>query len=133
MALIFPCFYPPYISNLLLGPPCCMSLSPLQGNSCHPLKSKHSKDFYISLPLPSFINIWPATPMPVCNSFISHLQSSCESWERNLWCDFSQHGADNTLLYAIESGAPLIISSDATTNTAKSSCFAWSISSGATL
>jgi len=50
-----------------------------------------------------------------------------------LWCDLSQSDSDHTLIYAILSGAPLIISSDATTNAAKSSCFAWSISLGAIL
>ncbi len=84
MALVFPCFYPPYISNLLLGPPCCMSLSPLQGNSCHPLKSKHSKDFTSPCPCPHssisglLLQCQSVIPLfPICKAVVNHGRGTC--------------------------------------------------------
>ncbi len=110
---------------------------------CHPppsqlipvttLESKYGTGFYISLPLPPFITCSPADPKPICTPFLSHLKTTCESWEWTLWCDLSQSGPDYSLCSVILSEAPLTISSDASTNAAKSSCFAWSISSGTIL
>jgi len=98
-----------------------------------PLESKNGMGFYISLPLPPFPTCSPADPKPICSPFLSHLKTTCESWERTSWCDLRQNGPDYSLCSAILSGAPLIISSDASTNAAKSSCFAWSISLGTIL
>jgi len=98
-----------------------------------PIDSKQKTSFHVTLPLCPINSPEICSYPPPSTSFISHLLANCDHWETPLWCDLSQLGSDHILLQEILNGVPLIISSDATTNAAKCSCFAWSISSSITL
>jgi len=98
-----------------------------------PTNSRQKTSFHVSLPLCTIDSPTICSYLPSSTSFISHLLANIEPWEKPLWCNISQLSSDHILLQEILHGAPLIISSDATTNAAKCSCFAWSISSSITL